>query len=70
MSTIRRVGLNPLIFLLHFKDSNGVSVLQQACKSSCSQITDMVQPEEGDSEEEEKKKLSIEVRPVYTHITN
>lgn len=29
----------------------------------------MVRPEEGDSEGEEKKKLSVEVRPVKTHIT-
>lgn len=40
---------------------NMVSNLQQACKSTCSQITDMTKPEEDQSEEDLKKRLSVEV---------
>lgn len=44
---------------------NGVSTLQQACKSACSQITDMTYPEkeeeEKESEDDVKNTVSVEV---------
>lgn len=38
------------------------SDLQQAYKSTCSQITDITNPEEEEGEEDAKKTLSVEVR--------
>lgn len=43
-----------------------ISILQQALKSSCSQITHMVQPEGGDGEEDQKK-ISVEVKLLFKH---
>lgn len=40
---------------------NTVSVLQQACKNTCSQITDMTKPEEDQSEDDVKERVSVEV---------
>lgn len=40
--------------------STAADRLSKAFKSSCSQITDMVQPEECDGEEDQKKKISVE----------
>lgn len=42
-----------------------ISNIQQACKSTCSQISDMTKPEDGDSEEDLKKRPSVEVRLCY-----
>lgn len=58
------------IVSIFFNILDRISVLQQAFKSSCSQITDMVQPEEGDGEEDQKKKISVEVRPLFRHINS